>query len=442
MNAYYVPPLQVAYDISELGVAHRSEADRRGIYRVVETVCAALLSGPEDCHISLTAVEASASAETYLMRSSSTVGGAMARAQLHRRGVHRACTAIRDQSRVFVKDISNRSFARRAARWIVANSLRSQDRIASVLRAFDPEKFDVFHSPALTPIPSYIRSARRPACVLTIYDLIPLHDPQLAPGSLSILRRALASLGPREFAICISQYVKDDACEYLGLDPAHVFVARLAADPARFHPCLDAPQIAAARQRCGLAADGTPYLLSLCALEKRKNIPHLVRCFDRLRREEPTLKPLKLVLIGYVRDEFRQPLVRLINELKLDEHVLLTGYVADGDLAPLYSDALAFVFPSLAEGFGLPPLEAMQCGTPVICSNRTSLPEVVGTAGLLVDPTNEDALCDAMSRICGDESLRNDLSRRGTERAQLFSWARCATDHVAAYRAAVQLRRS
>lgn len=434
--------LKAAYDISELGMSHSSEAARRGIYRVVESVCTALLDTPEDCLISLTAVEASASAETYLERAGCSKDTRTSRAQLHRRGVHHSLTAIRDRSRSFTEDISNRSVARRAARWIVARSLGAQNRIARVLPAFDPEKFDVFHSPALIPIPSYIRTARRPASFLTLYDLIPLHHPQLAPGSLPILRRALASLGPREFAICISQYVKDDACEYLGLDPARVFVAALAADPAQFHRSVEPGQIAEARQRCGLPADGTPYLLSLCAHEKRKNIPHLVRCFDRLRREEPNLKPLKLVLIGYLRDEFRQPLVALINELKLNEHVLLTGFVEDRDLAPLYSDALAFVFPSVAEGFGLPPLEAMQCGTPVICSHRTSLPEVVGTAGLLIDPTDEDALCDAMSRICRDESLRNDLSRRGAERAQLFSWERCAADHVAAYRAAVRIRHS
>jgi glycosyltransferase involved in cell wall biosynthesis len=119
------------------------------------------------------------------------------------------------------------------------------------------------------------------------------------------------------------------------------------------------------------------------------------------------------------------------------DRIVMTGYVAEDDLAPLYSGALAFVYPSLYEGFGLPPLEAMQCGTPVITSNTSSLPEVVGDAGIMVDPLDQDALCDALSRVHGSAALRRELSRRSLARARQFSWERCIDQTLAAYRTAL-----
>ena len=116
--------------------------------------------------------------------------------------------------------------------------------------------------------------------------------------------------------------------------------------------------------------------------------------------------------------------------------LIFTGYVADEDLSALYSGALAFVFPSLYEGFGLPPLEAMQCGTPVIASNTTSLPEIVGEAGLMVDPRDEEDLCQAMLRIAREVGLRSELGRRGVDRAAKFSWEKCAEETVKVYHAA------
>ena len=114
--------------------------------------------------------------------------------------------------------------------------------------------------------------------------------------------------------------------------------------------------------------------------------------------------------------------------------MLFPGYVSAGDLPALYSGALAFAFPSLYEGFGMPALEAMACGTPVVASNVSSLPEVVGDAGLLVDPTDEDALAGALERIAGDPALRARLRELGLARARLFSWERCAAETLEAIR--------
>jgi glycosyltransferase involved in cell wall biosynthesis len=128
----------------------------------------------------------------------------------------------------------------------------------------------------------------------------------------------------------------------------------------------------------------------------------------------------------------------LQEDRELRGRVVLAGYVPDADLAALYSGARAFVYPSLYEGFGLPVLEAMRCGTPVIASDSTSLPEVVGDAGLLVAPTDAAALSDALLRLATDDALAADLARRGRERSALFSWERTADETVRAYRAMLE----
>ena len=435
-------PLRVAFDVSELGAGRGNPQSRRGINRVVEEVGGALASlaqaEPEALDFSVTAVDNPAGAAAYVAsRRDDSLGSVSLRSE----SLHRRWATMEENARAFVADTADRAALRRASRWLVSRSVPWQRRVTRRLRAFDPEAVDVFHSPAFTPLPAYVRRARRPACFLTFYDLIPLLHPELVePVSIVNLKTVLATFGPEHFGICISEHVKNDFCEHLRLDPAHVFVAPLAADAARFHPCADLAKIAAARRQCRLPDDGCPYFLSLCAVEKRKNVLHLIRCFARLRQENPSARDLRLVLVGAGDARTQQQVGAILAAESLADHVILTGYVEDQDLAPLYSGALAFVFPSLAEGFGLPPLEAMQCGVPVICSNRTSLPEVMGDAGLLVDPEEADALCAAMGRVFNEAPLRADLAQRSLARAAQFSWERCAQDHLRAYRTAVRLK--
>ena len=434
--------MRVAYDISELGLDFGRPQIRRGVNRVVEKVCGALLQvaqqDPDALQFVVTGVDSSATVAAYLR---SQPLPALAAATFLNRPVHRHWTAVQARTQVIVDDLSDRSLPRRLTRWALSRSLPWQRRLTRRLPAFDPEAVDVYHSAAVTPFPAYVRRARRPAGISTFYDLIPMRHPEMVhPASLDNLRQMLATFGPEHFGICISQHVKDDLCDFLRLDPGHLFVAPLAADTARFHRCADTAEIAAVR--CRLLPDAeAPYFLSLCTLERRKNLLHLIRCFARLQRENPVARTVRLVLAGFVLDAVRQQIESIVAAEKLAGQVVLTGYVPDADLAPLYSGALAFVFPSLAEGFGLPPLEAMQCGAPVICSDRTSLPEVVGDAGILVDPEDEDALCDAMQQVLDGSALREELSRRGLARAGRFSWQRCAADHLVAYRAAVQIKR-
>ncbi len=198
-------------------------------------------------------------------------------------------------------------------------------------------------------------------------------------------------------------------------------------------PVRDAAALAHVRARYGIPSD---YLLYLGTLQPRKNIGRLVEAFLRCRRR--TGRSIVLVLAG-------QPgwLMSTVDTHVADAEarglVLRPGYVAREDLAALMSGALAFVFPSLYEGFGLPVLEAMACGTPVLASSSSSLPEVVGEAGLLANPLDTEALADALVRLVSEPALRQDLSARGLERARQFTWRSCAQQTLTVLREAAML---
>jgi glycosyltransferase involved in cell wall biosynthesis len=147
---------------------------------------------------------------------------------------------------------------------------------------------------------------------------------------------------------------------------------------------------------------------------------------------------LYLVLTGVQGWHFDQIFEEIANADEVRDRIILTGFVPDGDLAPLYSGALAFVYLSLYEGFGLPPLEAMQCGTPVITSNTSSLPEVVGDAGIMIAPTDGDALCQALLDLYNDPALGQAMSRKSLERAKLFSWEKTVERTIDAYKLALR----
>jgi len=174
-----------------------------------------------------------------------------------------------------------------------------------------------------------------------------------------------------------------------------------------------------------------PFILYVGTLEPRKNIPTLIHAFAKVKKDG---FPQKLLLIGGKGWKYEE-IFSAINELSLTDQILIPGYVPDEDLVYFYNVADLFVYPSLYEGFGLPPLEAMACGTPVITSNKSSLPEVVGDAALLVDPLDVRALAGAIERVLANEELRAQLSERGLKRAKFFSWKKTAERTWEVYRA-------
>ncbi len=298
--------------------------------------------------------------------------------------------------------------------------------------SFDRRRYDVFHSPFLKlPPREEIGGVPR---VLTVYDLIFLKNPEfMTPEIAAFLQAVFDSLDiRRDWVTCISEFTKQEFCEHTGMAPERVFVTPLAA-AEHFRPVEDQERIAAVRRSYGIP-DGD-YFLSLSTLQPRKNFPHLIRCFFRLLAERPDLD-VNLVIVGVSGWLFDEIFEAGGSSEEFRDRVIFTGYVPNEDLSALYAGAVGFLFMSLYEGFGLPALEAMQCGTPVITSSTTAFPEVVGDAGLLVDPTDADALSQAMLDLVSDEELRRRLSREGLTRSKLFSWADCAEKTVRAYEAA------
>ncbi len=238
----------------------------------------------------------------------------------------------------------------------------------------------------------------------------------------SMLPRALRNA---DMVLTDSDHSRRDLMRYLALPDANLQVIPLGVDP-RFQPLADGEVRRAVLSRYGITR---PYLLYLGGINARKNIAQLFTAYARIRKRHPDL----LLVVGGKRQWRTGEIDAAFRRLDLASHVHFTGYVADADLPALYSAAELFVFPSLYEGFGLPPLEAMACGTPVVTSNVSSLPEAVGDAALTVDPYDVGELVLAIDRLLTDEMLRADLRRRGMERASRFTWARTARETLAIY---------
>jgi len=272
-----------------------------------------------------------------------------------------------------------------------------------------------FYKPLVLPCPSLV----------TIYDLIPLVFPQgfTAWQRLSFRLMVGAALRTSRAAVAISGATRDDLRKHFDLQGDRVWVTPLAADTA-FHP-RPATEIATVCDRYGLPER---YLLYFGINKPHKNLQRLVQAYARLGDAPP------LVLAG--REDPRYPQARAQAEaLGLGRRVLFLGEIAEADLPALYSGGVLFVFPSLYEGFGLPVLEAMACGTPVVCSNRSSLPEVVGNAAVTFDPLSVDDMANAIGRVLADADLRAELRERGRAQAARFTWERTARETLKAYRA-------
>lgn len=268
---------------------------------------------------------------------------------------------------------------------------------------------------------------------VTVHDLNFLTLPERYPPlrrtyMAQMTRRAVSRAGA---VIVPSQAVAADLVKLLHVPPARLHVVNEAA-ACRFRP-QSAAAIDAVRKRYGLHAS---YLLSVGTLEPGKNRLGLLRAFASLRQAG---YPHQLVFIG--QPGWRQGrLGEAVRRLDLEGAVLFLGYVDDCDLPALYAGAGLFVFPSWAEGFGLPPVEAMACGTVVVASSRPALPEVLGDAALYAAPDSPGALASAMRRLLDDPALCDNLRRAGLGRAASYSWERAARETWSVYRALVEKR--
>lgn len=277
-----------------------------------------------------------------------------------------------------------------------------------------------FTAPPFCPCPA----------VVSIHDLSFEHLPQ----TFNVRSRTQLRLTVRHSAkraariLTLSEYTRQDLIETYGIEAKRISAIPLAA-PAHFAPVRDNKELQRVRHTYGIDGD---YFLSVGSIQPRKNLVRLVKAYAALRGYDANVKLPKLVLVGKCAWLYDETL-RALEEFGVKEAVILTGYVPDEDLPALYSGALCFIYPSYFEGFGLPPLEAMKCGAPVIVGNRTSLPEVVGDAGLTVDPFDVDAIAAAIMRLMHDSDLRKELSLKGQKRASTFDWRETARKTLKVY---------
>ncbi len=290
------------------------------------------------------------------------------------------------------------------------------------------EHLDLFHGLDQSGIPLFLKMGKY---IVTIHDVIPMVLPWAFPFKHRlVLATTLARIRRQaEMVIVPSTAAADDVVRYLRVDRQRIIVIPMGVE-ARFRPVEEPVPTPAWRRRYGVPER---YILFVGTLEPRKNVTTLLRAFAMLRSDRAQ-DELKLVVAGG-RGWGSEDFSATTAALGLGDHVRFTGFVDDDDLPALYRGAALFVYPSLYEGFGLPVLEAMACGTPVITSNRSSLPEVAGDAALLVDPTQPEALAAAMTSLLQDGEQRQALCARGLVRAREFTWDAVAEKTLAVYRA-------
>ncbi len=378
-------PRQVLYDLSLLGYCKDDPAKITGMPRVILEQATRLQTSP-DCLTTFCATEDTADAYRFI------------------RSHHSLRSA-------------------QVAAW--------ENETLPALSRDELESAEVFHTPH-SPVPDIVRHHPALAVVQTVHDMIPFLLPETMTAEYrSYYADLVRRICPGDHVITISQSAKTDFCGYTGFAEDRVHVIPWAADRQLFQPCRDSEQIERVRVKYGISEG--PYLLSVCTFEPRKNLVHVVRAFVELLYSHPEVDDLSLVLVGGNGWMFEPILAELKGIVVPKGRIVTTGFVPDGDLAPLYSGALAFLYLSRYEGFGLPPLEAMQCATPVITSNTSSLPEVVGDAGILLSPDDQDGLCQAMLNFYAHPSEREAAAKRSLERALEFSWVKNICQTVAVY---------
>ncbi len=272
--------------------------------------------------------------------------------------------------------------------------------------------------------------------IVTIHDLSFEHFPQFFTAKERFFFKRTIPRTARKAAkvLTVSEYSRRDLIETYSLPPEKVVVTPNGVGPS-FKPVRDEEPLAALRKKYGIERE---YLLSVGNLQPRKNLARLIQAYTKLRETVEEFR-CQLVIVGKRAWLYRH-IFHEAHRSRYAGDVILTDYVPEEDLPGLYSGAMAFVYPSIFEGFGLPVVEAMACGTPVVTSNSSAMPEVVGEAGLMIDPYDEDALARAMLRVVEDAQLQAQLSEQGLLQAAKFTWRRTAERTLAVYEEVVGIR--
>ena len=311
----------------------------------------------------------------------------------------------------------------------VADSSRSVSDMYKMYRAVADTSIDIMFFPAVYswfPVPANV------ATMVTLFDAIAEHYPKLIFHSWKsrlfwTIKVKLAVWQSRRI-LTVTRAAKDEIVEYIGVAPERIDIASAAPNP-QFQPIADRELILATRQRAGLPADAQ-VIVYVGGLAPHKNLLGFLDGFERAV-QQGRAEAIHLALVGDFKGagflsnyEALQERVRVSAALR--DRVYFTGYASDEDLVALYSSALAVAMPSFSEGFGLPAIEAMACGAPMLSSNRGSLPEVVGDAGVYFDPFDAHAIAEAIVTVVEDAPLRARLKANAVTRAREFTWERAA----------------
>lgn len=408
--------IDITLDIMALGAGYNNPTGRTGIFRVVENLVKGLSKSPQ-CNLSFISTHFEKESKKYLKEI----------LDLNQNDLQ-----YPKSSDFIINKINN---------YLINHQLQDKKGINFIVNNVIPYnnlkklayRSDVYHSPYM-PIPAELKSVSKIKKFLTVHDLIPILYPQyFEKNNQPLIKNAIESLEEDGYAICVSQSTKDDLCNYTNINPNQVFVSHLAASHDKFYPQNDKTKIEIVRKKYGIGIED--YFLSVSTIEPRKNILHVINSFTSLINSGE-LKDVNLVLAGTKGWDFKDVFDQ-INNSDIKKKIIVTGFVDDEDLASLYSGALAFVYPSLYEGFGLPVLEAMQCGKPVITSNISSLPEVIEDAGILISPKDPDELCQAMLDLYRNVSLRNELANKAILQSKKFTWENCINQNIDAYKFAL-----
>lgn len=263
--------------------------------------------------------------------------------------------------------------------------------------------------------------------IVTVYDMTFRAYPKTLPLKTKLLlaTNLRVSCKRANKIITVSEFSKREIMKYLNISAERINVVPSGINLQKYYP-LDNESIKKVKDKYSLE---NSYFLYLGTLEPRKNLVRLIKAYYKLKNE----KNMPDLILAGQKGWFYEEIFECIHKLKLEKSVVYIGYVSDEDTAPLICGATAFIFPSLYEGFGIPPLEAMACGTPVITSNVSSLPEVVGDGALLVDPYDVDDIYQKMKTLISNNNLREELVKKGIERASFFSWDNAATKLMEIY---------
>lgn len=266
--------------------------------------------------------------------------------------------------------------------------------------------------------------------VVTVHDMVYRAFPETVRGrTRHMLDLGLVpSMKRADRIVTDSEFSKSEIMKYYPEFAEKIRVVPCGVDCEKFHPVSDTAEITSVRERYGV---GETYFLYLGTLEPRKNLERLIEAYAAYTKSMNV--PAQLVLAGG-KGWLYDGIFEKVKALGIPENVIFTEYIAPEDMCALMSGALAFVFPSLYEGFGMPPLEAMACGTPVLVSDAASLPEVTGDCAVIVKPDSTDSIAEGLCRMHMDGGLRRQLSEKGLERAKTFSWERSAEMLYEVYR--------